>query len=153
MPGPSLRVPETFPRNRTRLMRSEIVGKDRQIHEGDTVTQTSFETRFGRRMKVREIVALTNTSEATIYRHYQHYGGIRIGRKILFFEQKLIEALEGLYASQKDNQREGGLEGANSAPGWKEEGKNLRNEKGSAGMGGENTKGHHIRLESRHGLW
>lgn len=115
--------------------------------------QSSFEVRFGRRMKVREIEALTKTSPATIYRHYQHYGGIRIGRKILFFEQKLIEALEGLYASQKDNQREGGLEGACAASGWKEEGKDLRDEEGRTGMGGENTKSNRIRLESRHGLW
>lgn len=104
-------------------------------------------------MKVREIEALTATSPSTIYRHYQHYGGIRIGRKILFFEQKLIEALEGLYASQTDNQRKGGVEGADSAPGWEENGKDLHDQEGRARMGGENKEVCHIRLESRHGLW
>lgn len=114
---------------------------------------SGFELRFGRRIDVPEVKALTGSSESSIYRHYQQFGGIRIGRKIMFFEQKLIEALENVYANQADNRRQDDLEGSNNPSGREEDGKDLRNTKGGRGVGSGSQKGDAGYIRSRHGLW
>lgn len=112
-----------------------------------------FDFRFGRRLSIKEVAALTGASSATIYRHYQLYGGIKVSRKLLFFENKLIEALETLYASQTQEGRETAVDGQNYTSQWEEEGKGLSVEKGCAGMGNADEGKNILYLESRHGLW
>ncbi len=112
-----------------------------------------FEARFGRRLSIGEVATLTGTSLATIYRNYQLYGGIKLRRKLLFFENKLIEALETLYATQTQIGRENGVVCSDHSSKRKEEGEDLQLKKGGLGMGNSDEGKNLLYLESRHGLW
>lgn len=112
-----------------------------------------FNDTFGRRLSVKDVSALTGSSLGAIYRHYQLYGGIKVGRKLLFFEGKLVKALEALYASQAEIGREDNLARPDSSSVREAEGKDVSDEKGGGRVGGGDKKKTVIYLESRHGLW
>ena len=114
---------------------------------------SGFELRFGPKIKVSEIEALTGLSRSTILRHYQQFGGIKIGHKYLFYENKLIEALEANHAYQKDNQRETSLAGPRDSSRREEERENIPDKKGGRCVGSDGPKGDAGHITSRHGLW
>ena len=48
---------------------------------------------FGRRMTVKEVADFLGVSIATVYKKYADLGGMRVGRKYVFFEKRFIDAL------------------------------------------------------------
>jgi len=58
---------------------------------------------LGRKLTIPEVAALFEVEETTVKRHYIRYGGVMLGRKPLFFEKLVSEAVERHYATQAQN--------------------------------------------------
>jgi len=80
----------------------------------DTPSQHHLDA-LGRKLPLAEVATLFEVEEATVKRHYTRYGGVMLGRKLLFFEKLVSEAVERHYATQAQNQRE--MDGAMVWPG------------------------------------
>jgi AraC-like DNA-binding protein len=72
---------------------------------------------LGRRLSIEEVADYFGVDIETVRRHYRSIGGIRLGRRILFFENLIIEAIkETSYALQAKEQGQGGVGSRSDAP-------------------------------------
>lgn len=73
---------------------------------------------LGRKVTVKEVAEYLGLDTETVRRHYIALGGIRLGRRILFFENLIIEAIrEACYAIQEEEKEESGVGGRSDARG------------------------------------
>jgi len=70
---------------------------------------------LGRKCAPAEIALLFEVEESTLKRQYARYGGVMLGRKPLFFEKLVSEAVRRHYATQAQDQRDMDREMARSS--------------------------------------
>ena len=58
---------------------------------------------LGRKVPIPEVATLFEVEVTTVKRHYNRYGGVMLGRKPLFFEKLVSEAVERHYATQAES--------------------------------------------------
>lgn len=58
---------------------------------------------FGRRMTAKEVAAFLGVSVMTVYQRYQEFGGIRVGRKYVFFEAVFRDAVKEKVGRKADD--------------------------------------------------
>src|SRR4029453_2090762 len=79
----------------------------------DTTSQDYLHD-LGRKLTIAEVATLFEVEVSTVKRHYTRYGGVMLGRKPLFFEKLVSEAVERHYATQTQNQ--GAMDRAMAGP-------------------------------------
>src|SRR4029453_8849296 len=79
----------------------------------DTTSQDYLHD-LGRKLTIAEVATLFEVEVTTVKRHYTRYGGVMLGRKPLFFEKLVSEAVERHYATQTQNQ--GAMDRAMAGP-------------------------------------
>jgi len=60
---------------------------------------------LGRKLPLDEVARLFEVAERTVKRQYDRYGGVKLGRKVLFFEKNVGTAIREQYATQANYQR------------------------------------------------
>ena len=73
----------------------------------DTTSQDHLHD-LGRKLTIAEVATLFEVEVTTVKRHYTRYGGVMLGRKLLFFEKLVSEAVERHYATQAQSQGKNG---------------------------------------------
>jgi len=72
---------------------------------------------LGRRLSVEDVAEYFGVDMETVRRHYRTIGGIRLGRRILFFENLIVAAIkETSHALQAKEQGQGGVGSRSDAP-------------------------------------
>jgi hypothetical protein len=95
---------------------------------------------LGRRISTKDLAEYLGLDTETVRRHYIALGGIRLGRRILFFENLIIEAIrEACYAIQEEEKEESGVGSRGDARG-EEVLQSLFNERRRAELGSGNKK-------------
>lgn len=84
----------------------------------------SLDEKLGKTISTRELASYMRLDEKTIRQYYHELGGIRLGRRILFFEKEVINAVQTRSKM-----------GSPSESKWKEEGKDLPEQEGGGRMG------------------
>jgi hypothetical protein len=99
---------------------------------------------LGRCLSTKEVAAFLKLDEKTVRRHYRSLGGMRLGRLFVFFERRLIHAIQ-----------EGIKMGSPSAQGRAEEREGILDEDRGDGLGVQDAEKVRKRLEreDRHGLF
>jgi len=99
---------------------------------------------LGECLSAKEVAQFLNLDEKTVRLHYRSLGGMRLGRRFVFFERRLIDAIQA--RSEMDSP---------SAQGRTEEGKGISDEDRSEELGVQDAKKARKRLEreDRHGLF
>ncbi|WP_169332935.1 hypothetical protein [Desulfovibrio oxyclinae] len=69
-------------------------------------------TQLGRKFSPKETADFFEVAESTVMRHPARYGGVKLGRRVLFFENLIGEAIRRHYALQVEEERENRLDGA-----------------------------------------
>lgn len=103
-----------------------------------------LEEELGRGLRPKEVAEYLGLDEKTVRRYYQELGGMRLGRSILFFERRILDAIQKKTevdcpsAEVRDETRQG-----------------LSDQEGGAGLGNEDEAKTRERLEKedRHGLF
>ncbi len=67
---------------------------------------------LGQKISSVETANYFEVAESTILRHPSRYGGVKLGRRVLFFENLIGEAIRRQYALQAEEEREDRLDGA-----------------------------------------
>lgn len=62
---------------------------------------------FGQEVQSSDVADFFQVAESTVLRHYARYGGVKIGRRILFFEKLIDEAIRRTYAIQAGQEMDG----------------------------------------------
>lgn len=62
---------------------------------------------LGQIVQSSEVAAFFHVAESTVLRHCARYGGVKIGRRILFFEKLIDEAIRRTYAIQAGQEMDG----------------------------------------------
>jgi hypothetical protein len=57
-------------------------------------------TDLGQKILPEEVAAIFEVAESTVLRHPARYGGVKLGRRVLFFENLIGEAIRRQYALQ-----------------------------------------------------
>lgn len=83
-----------------------------------------MDNELGRVLRPADMAEYLGLDEKTVRLYHSSLGGIRLGRRILFFEKEVIDAI------QKRSKM-----GSPSESEWKEEGKNLPKQEGSSSVG------------------
>jgi DNA-binding transcriptional ArsR family regulator len=95
---------------------------------------------LGRKVSIKELAEYLGLDIETVRRHYIALGGIRLGRRILFFENLIIEAIrEACHAIQEEEKEESGVGSRGDARG-EEVLQGLWNESRSPELGSGNKK-------------
>ena len=94
---------------------------------------------LGIKMSAKTVSTLFEVEESTVTRYPHRYGGVRIGRRILFFDKLISEAVRETYALQKDKEREETL-GRFSNDKRTAQGKDIRHQEGCEIMGSRNAQ-------------
>ena len=99
---------------------------------------------LGKCLSAKEVARFLNLDEKTVRFHYRSLGGMRLGRRFVFFERRLINAIQT--RTEMDSP---------SAQGRAEEGEGIPDEDSSDGLGVQDAKKARKRLEreDRHGLF
>lgn len=67
---------------------------------------------LGKKMSARQASQFFEVAESTVLRHPSRYGGVKLGRRVMFFENLIGEAIRRHYALQAQEERENRLDGA-----------------------------------------
>ncbi|BDQ34812.1 hypothetical protein JCM14722_23540 [Pseudodesulfovibrio portus] len=94
---------------------------------------------LGIKMSAKTVSTLFEVEESTVTRYPHRYGGVRIGRRILFFDKLISEAVREAYALQKDKEREEAL-GRFGNDQRTTQGKDIRLQEGCEGMGSRDAQ-------------
>jgi hypothetical protein len=99
---------------------------------------------LGKCLSAKEVAQFLNLDEKTVRFHYRSLGGMRLGRRFVFFERRLIDAIQTRSEV-----------GSPSAQGRTEEGEGISDEDSSDGLGKQDEAKARKRLEreDRHGLY
>jgi hypothetical protein len=74
--------------------------------------------KLGRKVSIKELAEYLGLDIETVRRHYRSLGGIRLGRRILFFENLIVEAIrEVCHAIQEEEKEKSGMGWRGDAPG------------------------------------
>jgi len=103
-----------------------------------------LEKELGKKLSVKQVAILLGRDEKTIRKHYSELGGMRLGRCYMFFERRIVDAIQKrteLYCP--------------SAEGWTETAEGICDEEASAGVGSQDEAKTRQRLEreDRHSLF
>ncbi|MGE4297634.1 MAG: hypothetical protein AB7E47_06360 [Desulfovibrionaceae bacterium] len=93
---------------------------------------------LGRKLSLEEVAQLFEVSSATLLRYPHRYGGVRVGRRVYFFDQLIAEKVRKDYAIQEGEEQQDSLVRFGDAV-WGEEGTGVRHQKGGPGMGSGNA--------------
>jgi len=99
---------------------------------------------LGKCLSAKEVAQFLNLDEKTVRTHYRTLGGMRLGRRFVFFERRLIDAIQA--RTEMDSP---------SAQGRAEEGEGFSDKDRSDELGVQDAKKARKRLEreDRHGLF
>jgi hypothetical protein len=99
---------------------------------------------LGQCLSTKKVAQFLNLDEKTVRLHYRSLGGMRLGRRFVFFERRLIDAIQARPEM-----------GSPSAQGRTEEGEAIPDEEPSDGLGNQDEAKARKRLEreDRHGLY
>lgn len=67
---------------------------------------------LGKKLSSEQAAEYFEVAESTVLRHPFRYGGVKLGRRVLFFENLIGEAIRRQYALQAQEEREDRLDGA-----------------------------------------
>jgi len=97
--------------------------------------------RLGRKLTPEELAPLFEVAPRTVREQYHRYGGVKVGRSVLFFENKVAEAIIGMQnALQGDDRWQEALAGAGVSSGREVEAETVRHEGPSCGLGIRNAQ-------------
>jgi hypothetical protein len=98
----------------------------------------------GKRMTAKEVADLLNVDVKTVYDNYHKLGGMRLGRRYVFFERSVNNAI-----SKREKM------GSPSEEEWGEAGEGISDEEGSVDVGSQNEAKTRQRVEreDRHNLF
>ncbi len=104
----------------------------------------TFTEEMGKRIGVKELADHLGLDEKTIRQYYRELGGMRLGRQYLFFERRVIHAIQ----ERTEMGRPGAIE-------WNETGEEISYEEGGDRVGNRNAANTRKRLEKedQHGLY
>lgn len=94
---------------------------------------------LGIKHSTETVSTIFEVEESTVSRSPHRYGGVRISRRILFFDKLRSEAVRGTYALQKNKERKESL-GRFSDDQWKTQGKDIRHQEGREGLGNRDAQ-------------
>ena len=99
---------------------------------------------LGQTLSTKAVAKLLGLDVKTVRQYYRELGGMRLGRRYLFFERSIVNAI------QKRTELD-----CPSAEGWRETGEGIFDEETSVDVGNQNEAKAHQRLEreDRHGLF
>ena len=103
-----------------------------------------LEKELGKKLGTKEVAQYLGLDEKTVRSYYQELGGMRLGRRYVFFEKEVINAI------QKKTKME-----SPSAERRETDRENIQHEEGSQGGGSRDAEKARKRLarEDRHGLF
>ena len=90
---------------------------------------------LGKNLGTKEVAQYLGLNEKTVRLYYQKLGGMRVGRRYMFFERRLIDAI-----SERTKM------GGPSAKKWKKERETIRHKEGSFGVGSRDEEKNHRRV-------
>ncbi len=94
---------------------------------------------LGIKLNTETVSTIFEVEESTVTRYPHRYGGVRIGRRVLFFDKLVSEAVRETYALQKDKEREESL-GRFSDDRWEAKEQNIRLQKGCESLGSRDAQ-------------
>tara|TARA_B100000614_G_scaffold261281_1_gene290390 strand:+ start:961 stop:1290 length:330 start_codon:yes stop_codon:yes gene_type:complete len=103
---------------------------------------------LGKRVTPEELAEYLGVNVKTVRQHYQKLGGLRLGKRYIFFERRILDAI----STEKWEMESPGQEDL-----WEsttEEGKNLEDQERGNRMGGRNEgrRSTNLAREDRHNL-
>jgi len=72
---------------------------------------------LGKKVSVKEIAEFFDLKESTVKNNYRKYGGVKIGRRVLFFENLIVDKVRKEHALQSKRQEENPVESAGKETG------------------------------------
>ncbi len=94
---------------------------------------------LGVKHSTETVSTIFEVEESTVARYPHRYRGVRIGRRILFFDKLISEAVRETYALQKDKERKEPL-GRFSDDRWETEEQKIRLQKGCESLGSRDAQ-------------
>lgn len=115
-------------------------------------TTKGLEEELGKVVKAKDVASFLGLDINTVRLHYEDLGGIRLGRRILFFENLIVETIRRKsHAVQEKKEQQDRVGGGSNAPG-QEVLQGLRQQERGAGMGGGNKIKNRRRIIDPYGL-
>lgn len=101
-----------------------------------------MEKELGKSITSGEVADFLGVNVKTVRQHYKKLGGIRLGRRYIFFEKGIVNALSKEWEMESPSEKE-----------WQEEREDVQHEERSTGMGKQNASvRRRMGREDRHGL-
>jgi len=94
-----------------------------------------LEQELGKALRTKDVAQFTGLDEKTVRKYYQELGGMRLGRRYVFFERRLIDAISNRTKMESP-----------SAETWETERENVQHEEGSFGVGSRDEEKTHRRV-------
>lgn len=108
--------------------------------------------KLGQSMSTSDVAEYLNIDVKTVRKYYRNLGGIRIGRRYVFFEEEVCNAIQK--NRTEEQQKENCLD-RTSQKRRQKEGEAIQNEERGRGMGSEDERSIKRRLakKDKHGLF
>ena len=84
----------------------------------------NLEKDLGKAMRAKEVAQYLGLDEKTVRQYHRELGGMRLGRRILFFERRIIDAIQNRTEVESPSAKE-----------WKPTRESLPDQEGGAGVG------------------
>ena len=101
-----------------------------------------LQKQLGRPLKTKDVASFLGLDVKTVRQYYKELGGIRLGRRYVFFEKEVINAIQ--------KKRQVGSSGKKK---WQEEREDVSNKKGGHQLGKRNAEKSIQRLSEKHDLF
>ncbi len=96
---------------------------------------------IGRKLTPESVATLFEVEKSTVLKQYRRFGGVKIGRKVLFFENYITEKIRKAYAIQSENEEQDVLERPSKKEGEKRCCRAFSDQGGSTGLGKQSSRG------------
>lgn len=97
---------------------------------------------LGKQLSLEEVAGFFGLKVSTVRNNYRKYGGVKFGRRVLFFENLIAEKVREEHALQNQRQEEDPVESANTKTGNRTR-CSLSNQGGSLDVGKQGSgRGH-----------